>query len=978
MYDGAHQTRHEFRRVPVDDGVVVSNIMGVRSVSERKVIAACSMSDSLLERPGLRPIDLDDEVGDHSSQCVESGEYEIEGDDLGDGDNEGDEGDEGEGSEQDQDYTESDDEGQDGYKKGGYHPIRVGEIYNNRYRVEAKLGWGHFSTVWLATDLLRNPPDYVAIKFQKSAAHYVEAAFDEIDILNSAKNNGLTPGWQSHFQEYAAKIGDRYPSDNGVVEFREHFEHVGPNGRHVCMVFQVMGPNLLSLIKRFNFKGVPLDIVRRIAVHILVGLDYLHTHCHIIHTDLKPENVLMCAKPLPKPRPVTDLRRPEDILAALRQQCASLQSSSGAPGRDDVSGGGGGEDGKASEDEGESVSGVGNQRGELSDEEGGWRSLLPSGTDPDTLTADQKRSYRKKAKKKRQKAKKLKADALKAAQHSNLRDPPLSTSSTGVPSSAGAGRQSSTTHDDEMRGSSQLSLHQKMEYEILNIKKNDINIQYDFNPNIQKKENNLKVENDNDKNNSNIYDNNGSESSNNPPFVKHRLKPSGSEPNLLAFLYSAGCGTRSPWDNRRENKQGTDKSAPIMDFNVYEKISDCVADEYIKFSIASRQPAPHHNGLYACLFPQEFTSPSGISKTRLLPLTRYSHPTSPSEQLHDQGPFLPRSSYGMSPPSTATTHDAHHHLTQLDPLNAGDTPTNSDIQNELMSPNGSHYGQAGDGGTSTLALSQRSPSCTLPNLPPGLIGSERLLSAQALQIVTAAITSPTPPLLNTKFWQSVVFTSEGPVELRPSDEDMFNEETAEFKIADLGNACWRNRHFSEDIQTRQYRSPEVIVGAGYDTSADMWSFACMVFELITGDYLFDPKSSETYTRDEDHLALIIELLGAFPQSLTRNGKHSKNYFTKNGALKNISDLKLWGLREVLEQKYRFPPAEAANFSDFLLPMLELDPQKRSKASDVLLHPWLQLTGQSQAAFPEDVSHIADVNHLPHLTQLTPRTALPTS
>lgn len=48
------------------------------------------------------------------------------------------------------------------------------------------------------------------------------------------------------------------------------------------------------------------------------------------------------------------------------------------------------------------------------------------------------------------------------------------------------------------------------------------------------------------------------------------------------------------------------------------------------------------------------------------------------------------------------------------------------------------------------------------------------------------------------------------------------------KIADLGNACWVHRHFTEDIQTRQYRCLEVLIGAGYDTPADVWSLACMV------------------------------------------------------------------------------------------------------------------------------------------------------
>ena len=49
-----------------------------------------------------------------------------------------------------------------------------------------------------------------------------------------------------------------------------------------------------------------------------------------------------------------------------------------------------------------------------------------------------------------------------------------------------------------------------------------------------------------------------------------------------------------------------------------------------------------------------------------------------------------------------------------------------------------------------------------------------------------------------------------------------------FKIADLGNACWVHKHFTEDIQTRQYRSPEVLIGAEFNATTDMWSFACMV------------------------------------------------------------------------------------------------------------------------------------------------------
>lgn len=51
------------------------------------------------------------------------------------------------------DVSESEDEGSDEYRRGGYHAVRIGDWFNNgRYVVHRKLGWGHFSTVWLAWD----------------------------------------------------------------------------------------------------------------------------------------------------------------------------------------------------------------------------------------------------------------------------------------------------------------------------------------------------------------------------------------------------------------------------------------------------------------------------------------------------------------------------------------------------------------------------------------------------------------------------------------------------------------------------------------------------------------------------------------------------------------------------------------------------------------------------------------------------------
>jgi len=165
-------------------------------------------------------------------------------------------------------------------------------------------------------------------------------------------------------------------------------------------------------------------------------------------------------------------------------------------------------------------------------------------------------------------------------------------------------------------------------------------------------------------------------------------------------------------------------------------------------------------------------------------------------------------------------------------------------------------------------------------------------------------------------------------------------DSVQVKIVDLGNACWVNRHFTSDIQTRQYRSPEIILGHPYDTSVDIWSAACIIFELVTGDYLFYPRSGKKYKRDEDHMALIIELIGDPPKSFALGGKYSREVFNRYGELRHIRELDLWGLKDVLREKYDIEEEEAALLSDFLAPMLDWIPKRRVTAKDALAHPWL--------------------------------------
>ncbi|KAL2438433.1 hypothetical protein ABEF95_010456 [Exophiala dermatitidis] len=158
------------------------------------------------------------------------------------------------------------------YCPGGYHPVNIDDTFHSgRYRVLQKLGWGGYSTVWLVYDSM-----LCRLAALKVVVSEISEISNEVRIL-----------------QRLASIPAKHNGRRHLRKLTDHFFHVGPNGRHQCLVFNVDGVSVPTPVARCGGgTRLPGRLAWQLPKQITLALDCLHSN-GIAYGDLYTGNILV-------------------------------------------------------------------------------------------------------------------------------------------------------------------------------------------------------------------------------------------------------------------------------------------------------------------------------------------------------------------------------------------------------------------------------------------------------------------------------------------------------------------------------------------------------------------------------------------------------------------------------------------------------------------------------------------------------------
>ena len=184
-------------------------------------------------------------------------------------------------------------------------------------------------------------------------------------------------------------------------------------------------------------------------------------------------------------------------------------------------------------------------------------------------------------------------------------------------------------------------------------------------------------------------------------------------------------------------------------------------------------------------------------------------------------------------------------------------------------------------------------------------------------------------------------------DIKPENILLKNQNRSGIRVIDFGSACYQTRRIFKYIQSRFYRSPEVILGIEYDTAIDRWSLGCVLVELHVGSPLFDGRS------ESQQLARMESILGPVPPEMVHRASKKDHFYDSELRLRESSTSRSSGSRtvsDIIGVNTNGPNGRRAGtaghtrqdytlFHDLVMKLLQYEPSKRIKPSEALEHPF---------------------------------------
>ncbi|CED82604.1 kinase-like protein [Phaffia rhodozyma] len=177
-------------------------------------------------------------------------------------------------------------------------------------------------------------------------------------------------------------------------------------------------------------------------------------------------------------------------------------------------------------------------------------------------------------------------------------------------------------------------------------------------------------------------------------------------------------------------------------------------------------------------------------------------------------------------------------------------------------------------------------------------------------------------------------------DLKPENVLLGHPAKSVIKVIDFGSSCFEHEKVYTYIQSRFYRSPEVILGMNYHMAIDMWSLGCILAELYTGFPIFPGEN------EQEQLSCIMEVLGMPDKYIIDKSSRKNLFFDTQGTARPVVNSKGKRRRPGTKTLAQVLKSDDDLFVDFISKCLTWDPDRRLKPQPALRHPWMskRMTG----------------------------------